>query len=95
MTSRFAPRIEVPGREAPLEERMSDTKTKKPPNEVWMVENLASGRSRWTRVGRATPNKDGTFSITLEAAVVPGAHLNVHSPAPLAAQLGAESVEEG
>ncbi len=81
MTSRFAPRTEVPGREAPLEERMSDTTTKKAKNEVWMVENLASGRSRWTRVGRATPNKDGTFTITLESTVVPGASLNVRASA--------------
>jgi hypothetical protein len=75
---------------------MSDTTTKKPPNEVWMVENLASGRSRWTRVGRAAQNKDGTFTITLESAVVPGAHLNVRTPAPPVAPLvGAEAVGEG
>jgi hypothetical protein len=60
---------------------MSDTTTKKPPNEVWMVENLASGRSRWTRVGRATPNKDGTFTIMLESTVVLGASLNVRASA--------------
>jgi hypothetical protein len=75
---------------------MSDTTTKRAKNEVWMVENLASGRSRWTRVGRATPNKDGTFTITLEAAVVAGAHLNVRTPAPPApALVAAEAVQEG
>jgi hypothetical protein len=59
---------------------MKTTTAKKPARELWMVENLEKGRSRWTRVGTADENKDGSFTIHLQTTPTPGACLNLRSP---------------
>ena len=59
---------------------MTTAATKKPTREVWMVEELETGRSRWTRVGTADENKDGSLTIHLQAMPVAGARLNLRSP---------------
>ena len=58
---------------------MTTPATKKPTREVWMVEELETGRSRWIRVGTAAENKDGSLTIHLQTMPVAGARLNVRS----------------
>ena len=45
--------------------------------EVWLVEQPRSGKSRWTRVGFAFENKDGSWTVNLSAVPIGGNVLHI------------------
>ena len=70
--------------------RHQDTKTaqtteteaavKRPYKEVWVVEDRPNARSRWTRVGVAFENRDGSWNLKLSAVPIGLGQLNIRDP---------------
>ena len=48
-------------------------------HEVWLVEPLGSRRARWTRIGIADVNVDGTLNVKLTALPLAGGALRVRA----------------
>jgi len=54
--------------------------------EVFVVEDIPGRRSRWTKVGVAFENRDGSFNLRLSAVPVAGNKLHIRDPEPRAAE---------
>lgn len=76
-------------------ETKTDTKATKTPDsesrvarykEVFVVEDIPGRRSRWTKVGVAFENRDGSFNLRLSAVPVGGNKLHIRDPEPRAAE---------
>lgn len=50
--------------------------------EVFVVEDVPNRRSRWTRVGVAFENRDGSWNLKLSAVPIAGAKMQIRDPLP-------------
>jgi hypothetical protein len=50
--------------------------------EVFVVEDVPNRRSRWTRVGVAFENRDGSWNLKLSAVPIAGAKMQIRDPQP-------------